>query len=154
MGGRGGKSGFYSTKTLDPRAKKTVIETYYRKSGIMGSHYGDSVMQATAGKDGEINFDYAEAHFKNKFDKANTQDICLPDFTTYSFPQFLHISMLPSGRTVFVLHAFCCSFLLSALHSGQYQARGPPKKEAPHSRQVRVRTTLPRLISAAHEGHI
>nr|DAI87362.1 MAG TPA: hypothetical protein [Caudoviricetes sp.] len=75
MGGRGGKSGFYSTKTLDPRAKKTVIETYYRKSGIMGSHYGDSVMQATAGKDGEINFDYAEAHFKNKFDKANTQDV-------------------------------------------------------------------------------
>lgn len=75
MGGRGGSSGMSSVSALDPKAKKQVIETYYRRSGKYGSHYGDSVMEATAGGDGEISFNYAKANFKNRFDKANTQDV-------------------------------------------------------------------------------
>lgn len=76
MGGRGGTS-FFSAKNsvLDPKAKEQVIETYYRRSGRAGSHYGDSVFEATVGPDGEISFDYATAHFKNRFDNSNTQDV-------------------------------------------------------------------------------
>lgn len=75
MGGRGGQSGFASRQSLDPSAKKTVIETYYRQSGRFGAHYGDSVMEARAGKAGEISFDYADAKFKDKNDKSNTKKV-------------------------------------------------------------------------------
>ena len=78
MGGRGGTSGIRSggrNSAIDYRAKEIEIETYYRRSGSYGSHYGDSVYEAKAGADGEIVFDYATANFKDRNSKANTQDV-------------------------------------------------------------------------------
>lgn len=75
MGGRGASSTFSKNAALNPKAKEQVIETYYRRKGSFGAHYGDSVFEATTRPDGEISFDYATPHFKNRFEKANTQDV-------------------------------------------------------------------------------
>lgn len=64
-----------ANQLLTQEQKKTVIETYYRQSGRFGAHYGDSVMEAKAGKAGEISFDYADAKFKDKNDKSNTKEV-------------------------------------------------------------------------------
>lgn len=74
MGGRGGSGGF-SSSALDPKAKTVTIETYYRRSGRFGSHYGDSVLEAKQTSDGNIVFSYADANFSNDRQKANTQDV-------------------------------------------------------------------------------
>jgi hypothetical protein len=77
MGGRGGTSGIrnISNSAINARAKEIEIETYYRRSGSYGSHYGDSVYEAKAGPDGEIVFDYARASFKDRSSRANTQEV-------------------------------------------------------------------------------
>lgn len=74
MGGRGGASGF-SNSALDQEAEKITIETYYRRSGRFGAHYGDSVLNATQKSNGNIVFSYAIGDFSDDHPKANTQNV-------------------------------------------------------------------------------
>ena len=76
MGGRGGASSFSKKNAvLDPKAKEQVIETYFRRKGAFGAHYGDSAYEAKAGENGELILNYATAHFTNPKDQSNTQDV-------------------------------------------------------------------------------
>lgn len=75
MGGRGSSSNFQSSGALQAKAPEITIETYYRKSGRAGSHYGDSVIKAVETSKGEIEFQNAQGEFDNSRPNANTVDV-------------------------------------------------------------------------------
>jgi len=94
MGGRGGTSGFSSKSMLDPKAEVQTIETYYRRSGRFGSHYGDSVLKAIAKEGGQLEFEYAQADFSKARPKANTQDATF-------YIQYGSVTHFNNGKTNF-----------------------------------------------------
>lgn len=80
------------------------------------------------------------------------QYFCRPDFTTYSLPHTVHLSVLPSGRRGLVRLRFALtSRFRSAPHSGQYLEFGYPGNSLPHTVHTRILTT-DFLTRSAHSG--
>lgn len=77
-----------------------------------------------------------------------------PLVTMYSPPHASHLSMLPMGRCgplAFTLRS--ASARRSALQSGQYHARGPPRKVTPHWRHTRGLSVACLWYATEQSGH-
>lgn len=75
MGGRGSSSGMSGGGALPKGQPEVTISTYYRQNSRFGSHYGDSVYEASEVSPGHINFSYAQPHFPKESQKANTKEV-------------------------------------------------------------------------------
>lgn len=71
MGGRGASSGMAANSPITGR-KETVIETtYFSMMSIGGARYKDTVLEATADNNGNVNFSYAKGEFSGPSAKTN-----------------------------------------------------------------------------------
>ncbi len=75
VGGRGAGFSKRSNSVIDQEAKEQTIETYYRRSGKYGTHYGDIVLQAVDRGDGNLEFRKAIGDFDDSRPNANTVDV-------------------------------------------------------------------------------
>lgn len=73
MGGRGSASGLNSgSSVLDKKAPTRTIDTVYREAkGWSKSYYKDEVLEAVAGDNGALSFEYARPVSRDKTAKTN-----------------------------------------------------------------------------------